>query len=69
MSSVDKVALYQEAADALRTQANAVEAAIQALEEANTKVIQLFSQWMTMVVRMWRRFQKLLHIFKRNLNM
>ncbi len=38
MSSVDKVALYQEAADALRAQANAVPVAIQALEEANTKV-------------------------------
>lgn len=38
MSSVDKVALYQEAADALRAQANAVPAAIQALEEANAKV-------------------------------
>lgn len=38
MSSVDKVALFQEAADALRAQAKAVPAAIQALEEANAKV-------------------------------
>ena len=38
MSSVDKVALFQEAADALRAQANAVPAAIQALEDANAKV-------------------------------
>ena len=38
MANMDKVALYQEAADALRAQANAIPAAIQALEEANTKV-------------------------------